>query len=189
MNQRLIIACTPRSGSKWLADRLQECGLDVGHEKEGKDGIVSYMAHLDMATQSDKLKDTSGLRVHLIRDPAESIASMVARGMPSQSTVDFIDPGLVLNAAQFWSRWTAAVDKWADRTVSLHSLVNSDPNTWGVIGLDPKNTIPGPEGMDRVNSTGIMSHNRTFYNCVLCSRGGEIAHAISKRMGWNEEEV
>lgn len=163
MTQRLIISCTPRSGSAWLAERLQECGLDVGHEKEGKDGIVSYMAHLDMATQSDKLQDTSGLRVHLIRDPADCIASMVARGMPSQSTVDFLNQDRKMNAVEFWGNWNYRIHVWANVTVSLERLIIGNPQTWGKIGAlfpdRPKlNTYS-----KRINESGLMTLARESY--------------------------
>ena len=41
-NKRCVIIGTGRSGTAYTSKLLRECGIDVGHEALGKDGVSSW---------------------------------------------------------------------------------------------------------------------------------------------------
>mgnify|MGYP001101801554 FL=1 len=69
----------PRTGTGYTAKLLQSWGLDVGHEKMGKDGTVDWSLVAGKSLWQDvDLKAFNWQHIiYCIRDPKESIASIV----------------------------------------------------------------------------------------------------------------
>lgn len=75
----ILVTAHPRSGTGFAANTLQTAGLDVGHERLGKDGISSWMwaANDRNVPFGDGYRDIKPDRVcHLIRKPIDCIASV-----------------------------------------------------------------------------------------------------------------
>lgn len=78
----LTVTGAPRSGTRFAAAMLQEHGLDVGHEREGVDGIVSW--YLTGQTDSapygpgpNEMIKRADRIVHQIRHPLDVIGSLL----------------------------------------------------------------------------------------------------------------
>lgn len=129
----LITGCA-RSGTVYTAKILLENGLEVGHEIDGKAGIVSWL----MATDTDKgFSDKPGANdyhfqhvFHQVRHPLQTISSV---NTFSESNWKFIranipeisvkDPKLV-RAAKFWYYWNLMAEKKAEMTYRVEDIEN-----------------------------------------------------------------
>jgi len=86
----------PRCGSRYTSELLSACGLDVGHEKMGKDGISSWMFAVEDESpwarnplaRSRKHKFFEHI-VHFVRDPRTAIPSIVRENRHSDKSYVF----------------------------------------------------------------------------------------------------
>lgn len=92
-----------RSGTGYLSKYLQSLGIDVGHEKMGKDGIVSWMFAIDNASEVPYSIDNSvpndyqfKYKIHVIRNPYNAIQS-VAMGSDSLESWEYRKKFINLN--------------------------------------------------------------------------------------------
>ena len=81
----------PRTGTGYTAKLLQSWGLDVGHEKMGKDGIVDWSLAAGKSLWQDvNLKDWNWQHIiYCVRDPKKSIPSIVYTEDTNSSSIGF----------------------------------------------------------------------------------------------------
>ena len=139
----LITGCA-RSGTTYISQVLQKCGIDVLHEKMGSLGTVNWI----MAVPADYTPAAydfthccvPGLNqykfkhiFHQVRDPLKSISSL-AVDMTSTwnfiggyiQEVDVAHPTLI-NAARYWYYWNLHAEKIAEWTYRIEDI----DNLWG----------------------------------------------------------
>jgi len=80
MGDLFLITGAGRSGSTYIAKVLQNCGLDVGHHRMGKDGIVCGFYCFDVDRYPVKShpvpRPKFGVILHQVRHPLKSIGSI-----------------------------------------------------------------------------------------------------------------
>ena len=126
----LICGCG-RSGTKYITQVLRKCGLDVGHEKLGKDGIVSSLWTIDV----DKYppyhiqgpQPEFDIILHQVRNPLDTIGSLLT-SLPESwefncrhTPLKMSDP-LPKRAAEYWYYWNLLAEKRAIWTYQVESL-------------------------------------------------------------------
>jgi hypothetical protein len=126
----LICGCG-RSGTKYTATVLQRLGLDVGHERLGKDGIVSSMWALDVAEyppyHEQGPQPEFDVILHQVRNPLDTIGSLTtalpsswawnAKHLPLQITWE-----PVRKAAVYWYYTNKHIERRAEWTYQVESL-------------------------------------------------------------------
>lgn len=113
----LITGCG-RSGTKYIATVLQQCGLDVGHEKPGTDGCVSSIwAVRDdyYPSYHDQARPTFKRILHQVRHPLDAIGSLMTASQESwawNARHIKLDPGWspLLKATFYWYHWNRMVE-------------------------------------------------------------------------------
>jgi hypothetical protein len=129
---RVLITGCGRSGTKYTSFALQRLGLDVPHERVGRDGISSWT----MAITTEKRpfgppsSQVSFEQVfHQVRDPIAAIASCTTFNRESW---DFISrhmrfppyAPLFVRAARYWLEWNERAEQvatWRYRVEDLHA--------------------------------------------------------------------
>jgi GR25 family glycosyltransferase involved in LPS biosynthesis len=87
----------PRCGSGYMGQLLKACGLDVGHERIGQDGISSWMFAVEDEENPFALDSLAATRknkhfghvIHFVRDPRTAIPSIIRENHHSQKSYDF----------------------------------------------------------------------------------------------------
>ena len=95
---RIVIFSTPRSGTRYVAERLQEIGLCVGHEQLWPHGGCGYMFVDPSRRPPYKEIEVVGL---LTRDPCYSIPSAEA----NLTTDGWEDRVMFECWSEWWVRW------------------------------------------------------------------------------------
>ncbi len=103
---------TPRSGTRYMSNLMQECGLNVGHESMGANGTsCGFYVWADKAERLPCPQDMKPVRFdltfHLCRHPLKSLRTMPRVLMSGEFESWFRDMG-------FW-----AMSSWDPRTASL----------------------------------------------------------------------
>lgn len=115
----LVIGC-PRSGTGYMWKVLSKCGVRVAHEREGQQGIVSWLFTADSADPAWGPKTTDYHFKHIfhqVRHPLKCIASMhlvvnkawayICREVPE---IKRNDPDLV-RSAKMWYYWNLKAER------------------------------------------------------------------------------
>ena len=129
--RRVLITGCARSGTKYVAHLLTQMGLDVGHEKMGRDGISSWC----MATPAQTTPWGPGLDgtvdfkcvLHQVRHPALVIPSL---STIAESSWQFIcehspcsmDEPLLLRSAKYWVHWNRKAGEIAEWRYAVERL-------------------------------------------------------------------
>ena len=87
----------PRCGSGYMGQLLKAYGLDVGHERMGKDGISSWMFAVEEEENPFALNSLAATRknkhfghvIHFVRDPRTAIPSILRENRNSQISYAF----------------------------------------------------------------------------------------------------
>lgn len=131
----LVTGCA-RSGTRYMAFILRDCGLDVGHEWVFPDGLTSWLMAADSkvcpweasAAANYQFKHT----FHQVRHPLKVIAS-VYTCEPPQSW-DYICEHLpqikstdthLVKCAKYWYYWNLMAEKKAELTYRIEDLDNA----------------------------------------------------------------
>jgi len=113
----VVILGTGRSGTKYMHKVLRTSGLDVGHERFGRDGGSGW----PMVGQLHTIKHDSPVILHQMRPAQPCISSMVLflkchwEAMKSKCNVSYpIEDGIALRALNWvdWNRRCAAAARW-----------------------------------------------------------------------------
>lgn len=128
----LIIGCG-RSGTKYITKVLQQCGLDVRHEKWGKDGIASFYLAGEGELPRWHFKGLSpkwefDVILHQVRDPLKVISSSFAFRQPR--TFSFINENIptegitdpVVWGMVYWYYWNLLAERKASFTYQVEKL-------------------------------------------------------------------
>ena len=138
-----LITGSGRSGTKYISQVLQRCGLDVGHEKMGADGIVSgfycfeadsYPGHNHPAPRPD-----FDLILHQVRHPLKTIAS-IQTGHSSEWASQFIlaeQDALPLRwACSYWLAYNESAERQAEFTYRIEDLEEAWPEIQQLLGFE-----------------------------------------------------
>lgn len=127
----LVVGCG-RSGTKYMAKFLQASGLDVGHEKMGKDGSVSWLmsAIIDWAPWGPLSKDFHFRHIfHQVRNPVKMIQSFY--NIPPLATWEWISEvipeikpsdSVLTKSAKYWLYWNLMSEKRAEWTYRIENF-------------------------------------------------------------------
>lgn len=130
----LLITGTSRSGTKYIAKVLQKCGLDIGHERLGKDGISSWVMTMrtDHVPWGPARKGLQFVHIfHQVRHPLKVIASVYSTEPPE--SWEYIlkhipqirkEDSLTVKCAKYWYYWNLKAYKEAEWTYRIEDLEN-----------------------------------------------------------------
>lgn len=132
IQHELLITGCARSGTAYISQILQECGLKIGHEKTQKDGVSSwYMCintkHVPWAVDSRRRLQFAHI-FHQIRHPLKVISSVQTEGRPSWKyiikhipKIKWEDPEFV-KCAKYWYYWNLKAQQQAEWTYRVEAL-------------------------------------------------------------------
>jgi len=122
----LIISCA-RSGTKYIAEVLRLCGLDVGHEKIGADVTVGWMYACEKTpfAEFDGF-DAYGTILHLYRDALDTIGSCLTLTNASWQVIEreleMNEPSALKRAMRYYLEWDQKCNALADWTHDVAGL-------------------------------------------------------------------
>jgi len=150
--KRLLVIGSPRSGTRFITNLLNEFGLRVRHERMGEDGTVNG-AWLAMRMKDDPLIQVTGRQhyefdkiVHLVRHPLATIQSLSNemsrvwwdwQKIHSRLTID--DPSDLEQIAAFWVFWTDGCQHLCDTHIRLEDICHLGRQTGQ--GVKPRHKI------------------------------------------------
>ncbi len=132
---RVLVTGCGRSGTRYLSFVLRRLGLDVGHERIGRDGVISWALAVDDAAPpwGPRGRDLSfDVVLHQVREPLRVMNSTVtfreeswrfiARHVPYRAGAP-----LPLRAAAYWYHWNVAAERHASLTYRIEDLPRALP--------------------------------------------------------------
>lgn len=137
----LITGCG-RSGTTYITTALQRCGLDVGHERYGRDGIVSGFYAVDAPRYPGRHPNPRPLFdvvLHQVRHPLRTIASVTTgRSMTWAQPFVPVEPGAstLRWACYYWLAWNRAAEGQAAFTYRIEALEAAWPKLQEALGFD-----------------------------------------------------
>lgn len=143
-----LITGAGRSGTKYMSTALKMCGMDMPHERLGKDGIVSSFYCFDTSYYPGKHpvpRPDFDLILHQVREPLASIAS-IQTGHSWKWTCQFlpVDEGapLLTKCAYNWLVFNVGAERQARHTYRIEALEDEWPILQEIIGFDaPYSTV------------------------------------------------
>lgn len=123
---KTLVSCAPRSGSRKVYGLLEKCGLKLGYEKWGEDGVVSWQH----STQGRYKWEVKKL-IHLTRDPLETIASMAYALNKCAYSFIFNERSAppkrneLYDAMYAYYIWNEMIEEKADYRFKLEDLIKS----------------------------------------------------------------
>ena len=132
VQKKLLVTGCARSGTRYIATVLKKCGMDIGHETLGNDGIASW----GMVVESEKFPwglGRNGLEFehifHQVRDPLKSISSIYTTEGPkswgfitSQVPEISLNDPYIVRAAKYWYYWNSMAEKLAEWTYRVEDI-------------------------------------------------------------------
>lgn len=125
-----LITGPGRSGTQYIAAALRLCGLDVGHERYGRDGIVSGFYCFEAKSYPGahpKKRPRFDVILHQVREPLQTIAS-VQTGKSRVWAQQFMDvepsAGPLRWACHYWLTWNREAERIAEYTYRIEDLKN-----------------------------------------------------------------
>jgi len=137
MSKLLITGCG-RSGTRYATKALALVGLELGHEKEGRDGQINWRA---VGWSPERL--AGYVVLHQVRHPLGVIASCHTIMQRSWDYACDVEPRIKKDAdlldrcMQYWVWWNkraASVSRWTYRVENLRRIV---PSILSVTGNPP----------------------------------------------------
>jgi hypothetical protein len=131
---KLLVTGCGRSGTRYLTFLLRRLGLDVRHERLGRDGIASWTMAVDAERRpyGPPSSMCSFEQVfHQVRHPLAVIGSVTTFGPESwafvcEHTPCHPDQPVLLRAATYWLHWTAEADRiatWRYRVEAIDDVL------------------------------------------------------------------
>lgn len=125
----LIVGCA-RSGTAYTAKVLNELGLQIGHEKMGRDGIIFWHLTPKIARSEKYSKHNQFEHIfHQVRDPLKVISSVyVTEDRNSWSFITKYLPQIkvqdshLVKCAKYWYYWNLEAEKIAEWTYRLEEI-------------------------------------------------------------------
>lgn len=130
--QTYVILGTGRSGTAYTSKLLQCCGLDIGHETLGSDGISSWYLTEDTPNKNSAswgdLSTSTPVVAHQLRNPLKTIPSLMTINKDSwdfikNSTITSTwDNRLLVRSMRHWLEWNQAAFRKAEYHWTLEGL-------------------------------------------------------------------
>lgn len=131
-NKRCVIIGTGRSGTAYTSKLLRECGIDVGHEALGKDGVSSWY----LTTEFEAFDGLDWVDIESqpyvvgqqIRHPLKTIPSLMTLNKRSQDFIrrsgvhDVMPKSRIHEAMLHWYHWNRMAFDRADFHWTLEGL-------------------------------------------------------------------
>lgn len=137
-----LITGSGRSGSKYISTALRQCGLDVGHERLGHDGIVSSYYCFDASSYPGHHpvpRPHFDLILHQVRHPLRSIAS-ITTGHSWRWTCQFLpvtpSAPLLRRACHNWLVFNEHAERQAVLTYRIESLAEAWPDLQRLLDIE-----------------------------------------------------
>ncbi len=146
----LLITCCARSGAAFMTQFLKKNKMDVGHENDGKDGVVSWLMAVDSNLAPWCLPSnayTFQHVLHQVRHPLKTIAS--AGNEPDRSwlfiqrfvpEINLEDPKIV-KGAKYWYYWNLLAEKKSEFTYRVEDLDSAVDEINSRLGLNLNKNI------------------------------------------------
>jgi hypothetical protein len=137
-----LITGAGRSGSTYITRVLKRCGLDVGHHKMGKDGIVCGFYCFDAKrypTGNPAPRPKFDVILHQVRDPLKTIASVTtgnSRGWARQFVRVEHSASPLRWACYYWLTWNLEAERQALWTYRIENLKGVWPDLQRVLCFD-----------------------------------------------------
>jgi hypothetical protein len=140
---RVLVTGCGRSGTRYTTFVLRRLGLDVPHERLGRDGIASWTMAVD-ARERPYGPPSSLVRFqqvfHQVRHPLAVIRSVETFGPDSWSFVYAHTPcrpedPIEVRGAKYWLHWTAHADRAATWTYRVEALRDVMPELCSRLGV------------------------------------------------------
>ena len=166
----LITGCG-RSGTKYIVEVLAAVGIEAGHEKPGKHGIVDWHLVLAKPEEYDFI-------LHQVRHPLRTIESMHSAREPSwkficERVMDIrMDMSILERCMAYWYYWNLLAEKNAWLTYRVEDL-DAVINQVGGVCLGK---APGRKAKNKMAKVPANMHTR---------RNGSRGKSIPK-LGWKE---
>lgn len=139
----LVTGCG-RSGTRYTTFVLRRLGLDVGHERLGKDGIASW----SLAVDADHVPWGPSLRalsfdviLHQTRHPLRVVNSVMSFKDESWRFICehipcSLEDSLPLRAAAYWYHWNAEAERRADLTFRVENMTCALREICEMLGIE-----------------------------------------------------
>lgn len=145
--RKIIVVGCGRSGTLYMSKVFEILGLDVGHEKLGKDGISSWyhsFGNRQKKLIQAQMKNDERIVIHLLRDPIDVVNSMVLvskdtsrrglayfRDLCPEIAKDYEDFEL---AMAYWIHWNKMIEQRSCK-VNLRINVANVSNPAGLFSI------------------------------------------------------
>jgi hypothetical protein len=138
----LVTGCG-RSGTRYVTFVLRRLGLDVPHERLGRDGMASWTMAVDASERPyGPPSETVRFRqvFHQVRHPLAVIRSVATFGPESWAFVYAHTPcrpddPVVVRGGKYWLAWTAQADRSAMWTYRVEALGEALPELCRRLGV------------------------------------------------------
>jgi hypothetical protein len=174
MSRLLIIGCG-RSGTRYTSKVLGRCGLKIGHEREGKDGMTSWMS----IGRPGELESHSFI-FHQVREPLGVISSFQTVMDRTWRTVFEVEPRItreepkLLRCMKYWLYWNQNCEAMARGTYRVEDIRGTLPEMLSLMGLEPTDGV-----IANAMEVATNDHTRT--------KGHKVSDTYV-RVGWGDLE-
>ena len=164
-----LITGAGRSGTKYMAAVLRRCGLDVGHERLGRDGIVSGFYCFEADRYPGKShpvpRPTFDVILHQVRHPLKNIAS-IQTGRSWRWTCRFLPVGvgapLLTRCCYNWLVFNAEAERQAAFTYRIEALESAWSDLQRALGF----TTPYAQIADVPRNVNARKHGTVTWDDV-----------------------
>ncbi len=152
MPKVLITGCG-RSGTRYAKDVFKVLGLDLGHEKAGRDGTVDW--HLAGT------KEGYDVIFHQVRHPLDVVRSCHTISETSWTFIKKKDKlikeyhPIVVRCMNYWLRWNILAESTAVLTYRVEDVVDYLPRITSELGMDWN-----PNWLAQVSALPTNNHSR-----------------------------
>jgi hypothetical protein len=144
MQHRLVLVTgCARSATRYVTFVLRRLGLDVGHERIGRDGVASWClipGAVETPWGPSSTDLTFEVVLHQVRHPLAVINSVATlkdsswRFIYEHVPVSPHDP-IALRGAAYWYHWNAAAERRATLTYRVEGIRNELPEICRLLGV------------------------------------------------------
>jgi hypothetical protein len=191
----LLITGCARSGTSYISHFLEKSGMDMPHERIGKDGAVSWPMAIDSKSTpwgpSSYLVDFAHT-FHQVRHPLKVIASVYANEpkatwnyICSHIPEIYIYEPLLVRCAKYWYYWNLAAEKKAEWTYRIEDLPRQLEEMSLRVGrqlsLEVLDTVP-----KNLNTRNVVKRDFTWEDlrAVLEPEFFDKLQALARRYGY-----
>lgn len=132
----VIITGCGRSGTRYTSKLLQMCGLRIGHELWGGDGLCSWY----IGSKLDRFKDCT--IIHQVRNPVDTISSLMTFKPQSWKYISWftktpLKADYEYKAMRYYLEWNRMVQKHAHHRFRVEDIDAQFPRLCKWCGIEP----------------------------------------------------